>query len=78
MANGWCSVAYELSKKEGKPGTPERPLSDMGYIAYSSYWKYEMLDLLAKHEGNPNRNPNDLLAKHSTAARAVCDLGVIY
>jgi len=45
------SFSYELSKKEGKPGSPEKPLSDMGYIAYSSYWKYSMLDLLAKHEG---------------------------
>jgi len=29
--------AYELSKKEGKVGTPERPLSDLGQVHFEQY-----------------------------------------
>ena len=28
------SLAYEISKKEGKTGTPERPLSDLGQVRF--------------------------------------------
>jgi len=45
------AFSYALSKREAKPGTPERPLSDMGYIAYSSYWKNHLLDILVDREG---------------------------
>lgn len=47
-----CGAAYELSKKEGKVGTPERPLSDLGLLSYRGYWTRVLLDILKKHKGN--------------------------
>ncbi|KAK8292671.1 hypothetical protein V6Z12_D06G135900 [Gossypium hirsutum] len=46
----WKIRAYELSKKEGKVGTPERPLSDLGLLSYRGYWTRVLLDILKKHK----------------------------
>ena len=45
--------SYELSLKEGKHGSPEKPLSDLGHHVYVSWWTARILNLLLEGEGKP-------------------------
>jgi histone acetyltransferase MYST1 len=45
-------VSYQITIREGKVGSPEKPLSDLGQLSFRSYWTAVLLHTLSEHRGN--------------------------
>ena len=45
-------LAYQITLREGKVGSPEKPLSDLGQLSFRSYWTQVLLDAMNTHRGN--------------------------
>jgi len=46
------AFSYELTKKEEKVGSPEKPMSDLGQQAYKPYWASTIVDFLRNQVPN--------------------------
>ena len=62
--------SYELSKNEGKTGSPEKPLSDLGLLSYRSYWSETILEILVNLKpGENNEKPQVTINELSEMTR---------
>ena len=52
--------SYLLSRQEGKIGSPERPLSDLGLLSYRSYWTDVILNYLVERDSAAELSIRDI------------------
>jgi hypothetical protein len=65
---------HTRSHLEGRPGTAERPLSDLGAVSFRSYWTRQVLDALRDCKGEVSvqvRLVRGLVVEVGLGARAV-------
>ncbi|XP_035720933.1 histone acetyltransferase KAT6B-like isoform X2 [Vespa mandarinia] len=63
--------SYLLSKVEGIPGTPEKPLSDLGRVSYYSFWKSVVLEYLDAHRSATEVRIGDITKETGVSAHDI-------
>ncbi|MCJ1409315.1 Histone acetyltransferase [Ptychographa xylographoides] len=54
------AFSYELSKREGKLGSPEKPLSDLGLLGYRAYWQETVVGVLLDNGGKTEASVEEI------------------
>lgn len=60
------AFSYELTKKEEKVGSPEKPMSDLGQQAYKPYWTSTIVDFLLNQSGESRSMSIMDISKHTS------------
>ncbi|PLB50421.1 hypothetical protein P170DRAFT_454949 [Aspergillus steynii IBT 23096] len=71
------AFSYELSKREGKLGSPEKPLSDLGLLGYRQYWRETLVELLIE-PGRESISENELAVLTSMTEKDVHETLVVF
>jgi histone acetyltransferase MYST1 len=67
------SLSYEIAKRQHRSGGPERPLSDLGRIAFHAYWRNTLIELL-KNFGKDIQTLDDLVRLTSISRDDIIDV----
>ncbi|KAJ5908900.1 hypothetical protein N7495_001582 [Penicillium taxi] len=70
------SFSYELSKREGKLGSPEKPLSDLGLLSYRQYWRETIVELLM--DGREAMSENEVAVLTAMTEKDVHETLVVF